>query len=176
MHKSLINWQNVRDYISNNLMCKLPAISCSYSNIVSEVKKRKISMGAYIYHNILHFDSFNADKKYLLTLNDFPYYIDGDVTQLILWTNTKGISKRNKVGKRGKKRNPFWYDEYIIEQIQRILELDDDEIIVFEDAPESLRTRAIPYVNILIARKYDQTLDDQIKMVSRSMESDSQKQ
>jgi len=165
MIETQINWNNVKDYISASLICKEPRVSCLHSLFGREISKRGTGMGEYLYHTFLKLSSVNSEKKFLLTYNDKPYYIGGDVTQLILWTNPKGITKQNKVGKRGKKRNPFYYNEWIIEQIQKKLGLSSDEIIVFEDASHNLRTRAIQYVNILISRKDDQAMYEQLKTI-----------
>lgn len=91
----MIKW-NELDNINNRLYRK-PAIEAKYLKFVEKIKNSHYkSISNYVKNEVLNRCPFNDKNKIYITINDYPYHTEKNVSHWIIW-DLNGFNKKKYI-------------------------------------------------------------------------------
>jgi len=93
----MIKWNDLDN--TNNRLYRRPVIETKYLNFVKKIKKSHNNISNYVKEKVLNrcpFKYMNKEKKneIYITLNDYPYYTENNVSHWIIWDIKKHRPKK----------------------------------------------------------------------------------
>ncbi len=104
----MIKWEDLDN--TNNRLYRKPTIEAKYIKFVEKIKKSHYkNMSNYVKNEVLNRCPFNDKNQIYITINDYPYHTEKNVSHWIIW-DLNGFNKKKYMRILKKIFNPRFFE------------------------------------------------------------------